>query len=71
MKICSNKNNKKLKTSKEKIFNILNFLLVLFFRLINYQTSFSKKQKRKMKKRKSFMEGIGNFFIMNDFMKIS
>ena len=25
MKICSNKNNKKLKTSKKKIFNILNF----------------------------------------------
>ena len=32
--MCSHKNNKKLKTSKEKIFNILNFLLLIFFRSI-------------------------------------
>ena len=31
----------KIKTSKEKLFNILNFLLLIFFRSINYQTFFS------------------------------
>ena len=66
-KICLDKNNNKIKTSKENIFNILNFLLLIFFRSINYQTSFSKK--KKMKKRKSFMEGIGKNFVIKGFYR--
>ena len=64
-KICSNKNNKKLKTSKENIFNILNFLLLIFFRSINYQIPFLEK----MKKMKSFMEGLRKKFAIKGFYR--
>ena len=64
MKICSNKNNKKLKTSKEKIFNILNFT---FDNLQINKLSNIFLEKGKMKKMKSFMEGIGKNFVIKEF----
>ena len=64
--MCSN--NKKLKTSKENIFNIFIFLLLIFFRSINYQTSFSK-QKGKTKKMKSFKEGFGKKIVIKGFYR--
>ena len=39
----------------------------MFFRSINYQTSFS--EKRKMKKMKSFMERIGKKFVIKGFYR--
>ena len=51
----------------EKIFNILNFLLLIFFRSINFQTSFS--EKRKMKKMNSFMDEIEKLFVIKGFYR--
>ena len=65
MKLCSN--NKKLKTSKENIFNILIFFTFNILQINKLSNIFFRK--KKMKKMKSFMERIGKKFVIKGFYR--